>query len=1176
MAQGYYEKLYKSIKSAKESAARANRTTADNLETQIKNKKTRLEAGGVDVDKATDSRNPLEKFLGLKEDQNFLFDIFELLGRPQQAVFGAINAAQNGEDVLGSAWEHFKGDEETQFKKILTDAGMSDRKGKLDLVDVLGFTGDVLLDPADLALIPVTGGANLLVSGAANAADTVVDVGRAASKVNKAVNAADAVGDTAKSAIKFKSLSDLAFEGAGKAIKGGAKLADTGIEKTLKYLDETKGVADNAGNIAKIGYTNAKAGKVTDLGKYLKNADEFLENGNYLPKGNLEKYKEVKEQLTNLFKVKDGTKKALKSANEADFLSENTKTRIANEIKKYDDEVEKFAKKSGMSVEEINKGMTDVKEHLGLNRMYKGKDILETAKNGALKDTKVNRQILDELSEAVNKAERNYGDTVFKLDYTVDNNGMLKLSDNWDDKILNDVGIGLDPEVLEKEFKIGSSYTKEQKKYLEQLENNEAFMKFFDKHKRLDNTLNEIISEDFGLDFAKKFAENEGYVPHITKNKYGRTTVFREPTNEILKGNTSILSERTRLGSVLEENTIYNDIITKNYDTFTDTQKKFVDKNRDLFESNYSAAMSKKYLDEMPKLLKNNKILTETLVNQSLGNIDEMVSMSGKIKQASIIGDKETMAKLADEYNRKFANSNIKVLAENGKAPMGYTALGKNGVNYANKLDKLAEQLGADNIKAFTNQLRKNSDNIAIDSSILNMIDILSDGKQSSALGRIYDKFLQFYKKNKVFSPTFGMNNITGNMSNMWLSGINVTEQAKYMPDAFKVVTKGPDLLAKKALGETLSKADNKIADLYEKLAREGFGKSSNAALKIQDFPESVAKYLKGDRSPKTIKEFLVDGLPYLNAKQNELFDTMSRAVVMMKGLDDPSYLTKLGVDNFGDAIRRVMFDPNELTEFEQKYMKRIVPFYTFAKKNLAFQLDNLGKNGNRYHKLMKTMEGLQKAATNDNEENMAQYLKNNLYVPIPGLGEDGSYKVFRAQLPFGNLLDMADDPISGLVNMAGPAVKLPYELATGVNSFTGQPIEKFEGQMSTNIPFMTKKAEHILGSTTGLDVPLKNINRVYQGISDTMAEGGNIFEGLGQGALNTITMENNIETDRTNKMYEELDELETIMKQYKQQGYQFSTINELRKANQSTTTDRIMATINKLNGLKKNPYSMK
>ena len=44
MAQGYYEKLYKSIKSAKESTARANRTTADNLETQIKNKKTRLEA----------------------------------------------------------------------------------------------------------------------------------------------------------------------------------------------------------------------------------------------------------------------------------------------------------------------------------------------------------------------------------------------------------------------------------------------------------------------------------------------------------------------------------------------------------------------------------------------------------------------------------------------------------------------------------------------------------------------------------------------------------------------------------------------------------------------------------------------------------------------------------------------------------------------------------------------------------------------------------------------------------------------------------------------------------------------------------------------------------------------------------------------------------------------------
>lgn len=1157
MAQGYYEKLYKSIKSAKEASAKANRTetqkTQDNLKAQIKNKKTRLEAGGVDVDKATDSRNPLEKFLGLKEDQNFLFDVFELLGRPQQAVFGAVNAAQNGEDVLGSAWEHFKGDEETQFKKILTDAGMSDRKGKLDLVDVLGFTGDVLLDPADI--VPIAG----------------------FRKFGKAIEAGESIKDARK---LLKSGSDLVFEGAGKAIKGSAKLADTGIEKTLKHLDETKGVADDAGNIAKIGYTNANAKATTELGKYLRNADEFLENGKYMPKGRLEQYKEVKEQITNAFKVKDGVKKALKSANEADFMSEKTKTRIANEIKKYDDAVDDFAKKSGMSVEDINKGMTDVKEHLGLNRVRKGEDILKAARNGTLKDTEANRKILDEISDVVNKAEVKYGNDVFKLSYTVDENGMIKLNNNgWDKNILDDLGIDFDPEVMKKEFDIGSSYTEEQLEYLRKLEDDEDFMEFFNTHKDLDKKLNNIISEEFGLDFAQKFADNDGYVPHITKNKYGRAAVFKEPAETMLKGNTAILSDRTRLGSVLEENASYNEIIRKNYDTLNDTQKKFVDKNSDIFERSYSAAMSKKYLDELPTLLENNKLLTETLVNQSIGDIDEMLSMNTKIQQASMLGDKEAVAELTQEFNKKFGNSNIKILGPKGQPPKGYTKIDKKSAKAcADKLDRLAEQLGSNDIKAFTNQLRKNGDKIAIDSGILNIINTLDDlrvSKEGNAIGRVYDKLLQFYKKNKVLSPTFAMNNLTGNISNMWLSGINTTEQAKYMPEAYKIVTNGPDLLARRLMGETLSEADNKIADLYEKLAKEGFGKKANAATKLQDFPESIAKYLKGDRSPSTIKEVMVDGIPYLNAKQNELFDTMSRAVIMLKGIDDPSYLRRLGVDNYGDAIRKVMFDPNELTEFEQKYMKRFIPFYTFAKKNLAFQIDNLGKNGSRYHKLMKTMEGLQKSATGDNEENMAQYLKNNLYVPIPGLGEDGSYKVFRAQLPFGNLLEMADNPISGLVNMAGPAVKLPYELATGVNSFTGQPIEKFEGQMSTNIPFMTKKAEHILGSTTGLDVPLKNINRVYQGISDTMAEGGDIFEGIGQGALNTITMENNIETDKTNKMYEELDELETIMKQYKQQGYKFSTINELRKANQSTKTDRIMATINKLNGLKKNPYSM-
>ena len=94
----YYKDLYETLKSDREkylknSFAKTPTGKKSSLETDVDNLTTRLESGGVDVNKETDNRNFLERALGLPEDQNVVFDVFELLGRPQQAIFGAINAA---------------------------------------------------------------------------------------------------------------------------------------------------------------------------------------------------------------------------------------------------------------------------------------------------------------------------------------------------------------------------------------------------------------------------------------------------------------------------------------------------------------------------------------------------------------------------------------------------------------------------------------------------------------------------------------------------------------------------------------------------------------------------------------------------------------------------------------------------------------------------------------------------------------------------------------------------------------------------------------------------------------------------------------------------------------------------------------------------------------------------
>lgn len=1169
MAKGYYEKLYNSLKDANTKSVKASSDKQGSLQTKIDNLSTRMEAAGVDTSKAKDSRNALEKFLGLPENQNVVFDIFELLNRPQQAMFGAINAAQKGEDAGDAAWSNFKGDTRTDFKDILTEAGMSDRKGKLDVADVLGFAGDVLLDPMDLAVLPVSGAA-------------------------KGAKALDAASDAAKTGVKLKSANDLIFAGAGKAIKKGAKGLDTGIEATLKTLDNAKGIE----------YANLGAKSASNLGKsFVEGAEKTV--------GKLETYKDIKDQISRAFNTAANIPKNVKEALRKNNASS---VRAANELKplyeSLDNGITDYAYKIAESIgdtseptvrkiaEQTDKDIANLKEFMNLNRETTMKDIIKEAKNGKLTKIDAGDDVINKLNsiaDDVNKAGRGLNLTV-----DVTDDGFIKLSKDWDkvqptkkqyNKMVKEYGqnfadevsgITLDSKKLGEKVTKKGNYTQadldEFSKLMEKYDNDEAFKQLYQQNDDIFNKANSILDKHFGTKLAEEYADNAGYVRHAFNkdqfDKYKQLGFVDDYGQLRTKGSTKVLGDRLYNMSAREANNMFKDVITKNIDNLNDNQKAVVEKllkEDGIFSEGITKSFTN-YLENIPKLAQDSKTLDTVLVKSTFGDYKELKDLDKQIDKAIKAGDEALANSLNAQRIERLNNSNMKILTNSDSTiPRGFKQLNSDEVRtLSNKLNKMSSELGLKEMEDVAKYINKNGGKIAINKDILRLVEIGTDTNQTKGLVRLYDKYMNFFKKNKVLSPTFQINNLLGNSSNMFLAGIGPTKQAQLFPEALNIMNKSDDLMRKAANGLELTSKEQKMLDIWNGFIDAGFGDpKSLTALDLADMPDGLKKYFTGEKEFKNVKDFIKDGLPYLNNKMNNTMDTMARLATFIEGSRNAKFLDKLGVENAGEAVRKILFDPQDLTDFERNVMKRIMPFYTFTKKNLAFQFDNLSKNASQYNRLIKGYKGLLDAATDENSESVSAWMKDNLYIPIPGIGKDGSYTVLRGTMPFGNLIDTIEHPLSNTVNLVSPLAKMPFELVTNRNSFTGNDIEKFPGQMSTNIPGLTKMQEYLLGGTTGLDVPLKTANRAYQGIQQTMSGEGNPLSALG----NAFTMEGNVDTDRINRMYDQLDKLETMMKQYEQQGYEFSTMAELKQANKNSSVEGIMAKLNKLNGMKANPY---
>lgn len=158
--------------------------------------------------------------------------------------------------------------------------------------------------------------------------------------------------------------------------------------------------------------------------------------------------------------------------------------------------------------------------------------------------------------------------------------------------------------------------------------------------------------------------------------------------------------------------------------------------------------------------------------------------------------------------------------------------------------------------------------------------------------------------------------------------------------------------------------------------------------------------------------------------------------------------------------VRKWNIDYGDLTRFEQRVMKRVLPFYTFMRKNLPLQLEAVAMRPGRVVALPKAQRAIEMMlGTNRTdariEETIPQWLKEQMPTQLTG----GQSPMFLAPgLPINDLNRFSGsgpEMVRNLVSQATPIGRIPAEYMLQEQMFSGAPIQNGAGQYAAEqVPF--------------------------------------------------------------------------------------------------------------------------
>lgn len=317
--------------------------------------------------------------------------------------------------------------------------------------------------------------------------------------------------------------------------------------------------------------------------------------------------------------------------------------------------------------------------------------------------------------------------------------------------------------------------------------------------------------------------------------------------------------------------------------------------------------------------------------------------------------------------------------------------------------------------------------------NVLNTVnEVMTNPAQATGLVKAFDKIQLLWKKQAtIYNPGFHLRNLYSNVFMGFTKDGFDSNYLKNYKKAFDIMIRG----ARKDQGTVSIKLSKEVVEktydeLYQLFKKEGISSGFWRGAEI----DKGAHYAQ--RLHKTIARKIDD----IGSGAGAVVENVTRVASTLNDLDKG-----IPLKESAQRVAQFFYDYGDLTASEKK-IKRLIPFYTWIKKNMVQQLRLVVENPGRYtrftSKPMRALDGF----TEEEQKMLPEFMQGTYINPMGATTESGSKIAWNPFQPFQDLskIDL-NRPIKSAVDIAAggitPLAKTPVELMLNKSQFLNKPI---------------------------------------------------------------------------------------------------------------------------------------